>query len=158
MWGPFALVNLGCFLRVSMQTLTDWNPAFYSVIGVSGTLEVFGLAWWGTGLIRIMRQGKREEQTARITPPRPAAIQPDHRVADVLEWFPTTEPVFVEFGFNAIKHAVFRRTLARQVSLAQACKMHSIDAQQFVAALNRSATACASAPEFVPLNVSVRAN
>ena len=62
-------------------------------------------------------------------------IEPGHRVADVLEWFPATEPVFLEFGFSAIKHAVFRRTLARQVSLAQACKMHNVDAGQFVAAL-----------------------
>jgi hypothetical protein len=153
LWGPFILVNLGCFLRVSTQTLTDWHPGFFAVIGVSGTLEVAGLTWWGTGLIRIMRQGKRDERAERVAPPKPASIEPGHRVADVLDWFPATEPVFLEFGFTAIKHAVFRRTLARQVSLAQACRMHNIDTAQFVAALNRAASTCASAPEFVPLNV-----
>lgn len=59
LWGPFILINAGCFLRVSTQTLTDWNPAFYSIIGISGVLEVIALAWWGIGLVAIMRQGKK---------------------------------------------------------------------------------------------------
>lgn len=155
LWGPFILVNLGCFLRVSTQTLTDWHPAFYAVIGVSGTLEVTGLAWWGVGLIRIMRQGKREAEQERVTQPQPASIELTHRVADVLDWFPTTEPVFIEFGFTAIKHAVFRRTLARQVTLGQACKMHNVDADAFVAALNKAVAPIAASEHFVPLNVSI---
>lgn len=53
--GPFALINIGCFLRVSTQTLTDWHPAFFAIVGVSGILEVIALAWWGIGLIRLMR-------------------------------------------------------------------------------------------------------
>ena len=58
--GPFLLVNLGCFLRVSLQALTDTDPRFFSLVGISGALEVSGLAWWGAGLVRIMIQGKRE--------------------------------------------------------------------------------------------------
>lgn len=54
LWGPFLLVNLGCFLRVAVQTLTDWHPGFFSIIGVSGVLEVAGLAWWGAELLWIM--------------------------------------------------------------------------------------------------------
>ncbi|HOJ72398.1 MAG TPA: DUF1858 domain-containing protein [Phycisphaerae bacterium] len=164
LWGPFILVNLGCFLRVSTQTLTDWHPAFFAVIGLSGTLEVIGLGWWGVGLIRVMVRGKREAAaTHEQTGPRPASIEPTHRVADVLNWFPATEPVFLEFGFSAIKHAVFRRTMARQVTLAQACRMHNIDAEAFVAALNRAASAgetCGTRTdrsEFVQLNVGVGA-
>ncbi|MCC6425069.1 MAG: NnrS family protein [Phycisphaerales bacterium] len=60
LWGPFVLINVGCFLRVSTQTLTDWHPAFYTIIGISGVLEVISLAWWGAGLISIMHQGKRK--------------------------------------------------------------------------------------------------
>lgn len=55
LWGPFLLINTGCFLRVSLQTLTDWDPAFYAVVGISGLLELTGLAWWGIGLIGQMR-------------------------------------------------------------------------------------------------------
>ncbi|MBI4578792.1 MAG: DUF1858 domain-containing protein [Planctomycetes bacterium] len=152
LWVPFALVNLGCFLRVSTQTLTDWNPTFFAVIGISGTLEVTGLAWWGMGLVRIMRRGKRESAAAAGpgSGPRPSTIEPSHRVADVLAWFPATEPVFIEFGFTAIRHAIFRRTLARQVTLAQACRMHSIAIDEFLPALN------AAAGGFVPLRVEGR--
>jgi hypothetical protein len=66
LWGPFILINAGCFLRVSTQTLTDWHPAFYSIIGISGILEVIALAWWGMGLVALMRQGK---QSLRETAP-----------------------------------------------------------------------------------------
>jgi hypothetical protein len=136
LWVPFALLNLGCFLRVSTQTLTDWHPGFYGIIGLSGTLEVAGLAWWGVGLIRIMQRGKREMTQERIVGERPAAIEPSYRVADVLDWYPQTQRVFIDHGFSAIRHAVFRRTLARQVSLEQACKMHGVSIADLVADLN----------------------
>ncbi|MFI8093027.1 hypothetical protein ACIF9R_32730 [Streptomyces sp. NPDC086080] len=52
--GPFILLNTGCALRVSLQTLTDWHPFFFSVVGISGLLELTALAWWGTGLLRVL--------------------------------------------------------------------------------------------------------
>lgn len=54
--GPFVLVNTGCFLRVSLQTLTDWHPFFFAVVGVSGLLELTGLAWWGWEILRLMHR------------------------------------------------------------------------------------------------------
>lgn len=142
LWGPFVLVNVGCFLRVSTQTLTDWHPAFFTVIGLSGTLEVAGLAWWGAGLVRIMLRGKQEEaELVQLQLPRPARIERQHRVAEVLNWFPETEGVFVEWGFGAIRNPLLRRTLARQVSLAQACRIHGRDVEGFVNALNGAVTA-----------------
>jgi hypothetical protein len=59
LWAPFILVNTGCLLRVSMQTLTDWSPLFYPVIGISGTLELLGLALWGGHLAGLMLPGLR---------------------------------------------------------------------------------------------------
>jgi len=84
LWGPFLLVNLGCFLRVSLQSLTDLHPAFFAVVGLSGTLEVAGLAWWGTGLVRIMRQGKRKtlEDTQSTTAPAAAIAPPAPQEAE----------------------------------------------------------------------------
>lgn len=139
LWGPFVLVNVGCFLRVSTQTLTDWHPAFFALIGISGTLEVAGLAWWGVGLVRIMLRGKRESaELVQLQAPRPARIEPAHKVADILSWFPQTEEVFVAQGFAAVRNPLLRRTLARTVSLAQACRMHGVDAEMFVARLNQA--------------------
>lgn len=56
LWGPFILINTGCFLRVSLQTLTDFHPIFFAFVGISGMLEVAALAWWGADLLRMMWQ------------------------------------------------------------------------------------------------------
>ena len=53
LWVPFVLVNAGCVLRVTTQTLTDFSPAAFWVIGISGSLEVIGLAIWASSLIRM---------------------------------------------------------------------------------------------------------
>jgi len=139
LWGPFLLVNAGCLLRVATQPLTDWSSRVYPFLGVSGTLEVAGLAWWGAGLIGIIWQGKSgaglEQQPQE---PRPARIELRHHVADVLDWFPQTEPVFVRYGFTALKQPLLRRTLARQVTLSQAAAVRGISAAELVAALNAS--------------------
>jgi hypothetical protein len=140
LWGPFILINIGCFLRVSVQTLTDFHGGFFAVVGISGTLEVAALAWWGVGLVRIMRAGKREETLAD----RPAIIRPDHVVAHVAEWYPQTLPVFDQFGFGMIRNPVLRRTVARGVTLRQATGMHSVNTDQFVEALNTAIGACAT--------------
>lgn len=153
LWGPFILVNLGCFLRVSMQTLTDWDPVFFSLVGVSGTLEVVGLAWWGVGLVCIMRQGKREANEDAVPSRQPDRIEPHHRVGEVLAWFPATEEVFVRFGFSAVRNPILRRTVARQVTITQVCGMHNVSVDELLTALN--AARVPSQPQLVPLSISV---
>jgi hypothetical protein len=138
--GPFLLVNLGCMLRVATQIATDWTPVAYPVIGLSGLLEVTGLAWWGLGLAQVMRRGKLAAPGA----PRPAGFAParveaSHRVADVLEWFPRTEDVFLRHGFTALKNAVLRRTLARQVTVALAAALRGVDLTTLLDDLNKVA-------------------
>jgi hypothetical protein len=54
LWAPFLLLNAGCSLRVTGQTLTDFVPQALPVTGASGVLEVLGLALWGAHLWRIM--------------------------------------------------------------------------------------------------------
>ena len=163
LWGPFILVNVGCFLRVTTQTLTDWHPRFFAVVGVSGTLEVIGLAWWGFGLLRIMRRGKRAETEpfAEVARPRPSRIEPGHFVTDVLDWFPPTAAVFEQRGFTSLNQPILRRTLARGVTLGQAARLRGVDEGVFLRDLNEAARLTlrpGSAP--VPLSVggsSVRA-
>jgi len=136
LWGPFLLVNAGCFLRVFLQTLTDWLPQSFSIVGISGMLEVAGLAWWGLGLIAIMRAGKKQALADGPTAPRPASIEPRHRVAEIIEWYPQTAPVFELFGFRMLKNPLLRRTLARGVTVSDAARMHGVDVDEFVSALN----------------------
>jgi hypothetical protein len=136
--GPFLLVNLGCALRVSTQILTDWSGALYPALGLSGTLEVAGLAWWGIGLVRIIRDGARgaSSEAPRAVGCRPGRIEPGHRVADVIDWYPEVEPVLLHYGFAALKQPLLRRTIARQVTLAQAATLGGVVAAELVAALN----------------------
>ena len=135
--GPFLLVNLGCMLRVTMQIATDWSHHAYPGIGMSGMLEVTGLAWWGLGLAAVMRRGRLAAQLpARKAGFAPVRIEANHRVADVLEWFPRTEDVLLRHGFSALKNAVLRRTLARQVTLAQATSLRGLDLSTLLNDLN----------------------
>lgn len=46
------LLNLGCFLRVTLQVGSDWTPAAFRVIGVSGVLELTALLLWAVALWR----------------------------------------------------------------------------------------------------------
>lgn len=139
LWLPFLLVNTGCFLRVSLQTLTDWSPAFYPVIGVSGVLELTGMAIWGAHLGRIMWRSRRNDAPAFDAGAAPAAIEPTHSPAQVIEWFPATRPVFEAYGFGLINNPALRRTMARRVTLSQAARLHGAPLAEFVRDLNRAA-------------------
>ncbi len=147
LWGPFILINIGCFLRVSLQTLTDWHSGFFAVVGVSGMLEVTALAWWGLHLAGILRRGKRLERAldpaetdASATPDdRPATIEAEMRVTDVLRWFPATASIFDSYGFTLLRNPVARRTVARGVTIAQAARLREVDLEDLLAALRRAA-------------------
>ena len=78
-WGPFILLNTGCALRVITQTLTDFQPLFFKVIGVSGTLEVLALGWWGISmLVLLFRRGVERAELVRVSVDVPSiALQAD---------------------------------------------------------------------------------
>jgi hypothetical protein len=137
LWGPFVLVNAGCALRAVMQILTDWTPAAFAPIGVSGTLEVAGLAWWGLGLIGIIRRGMAAEPAGPAPAgPRPGRVVARHVVADVLGWFPETLDVFVAHGFAPLRDPRLTRTLARHVTVGRAASLRGVDVAGLLDALN----------------------
>lgn len=137
LWGPFLLVNTGCTLRVVLQVLTDWNPVFFAVVGVSGVLEVAGLAWWGAGLVRLMLQSPVTLLAAGTgSGSRPERIDAQTCVADIWEAFPEARAVFARHGFSALENPLLRRTVARTVSVAQAARMHGIEPEDLVRELN----------------------
>lgn len=65
LWPTFILLNLGNLTRVSFQIATDFSPAAYSVMGVSGFIEVVALALWGYELLANMRVGKKVPRLTR---------------------------------------------------------------------------------------------
>ncbi|MGE5205574.1 MAG: hypothetical protein ACM3PW_08160, partial [Chlamydiota bacterium] len=69
LWGPFLLINLGCAGRVGLQILTDFAPRIsYSLIGLTGFLEVAALAWWGIGLWKVMNLARTHRPQVLRTP------------------------------------------------------------------------------------------
>jgi NnrS protein len=77
LWPTFILLNLGNMMRVSFQVATDFTTHAYTIMGVSGFIEVVGLSLWAYELVKNMRAGivsrdiKREE---RFTPTAPVQI------------------------------------------------------------------------------------
>jgi hypothetical protein len=142
LWAPFVLINAGCALRVGAQTLTDVTPAAFPVAGVSGVLEVTGLALWGFHLWAIMA-GRARLRTAAATgadvPPLRAGVPivADHLVGDVLDCYPGLLDTFLAFGFKPLAYPVFRNTIARRVTLGRACRTLDVDQHQLLDALNR---------------------
>jgi hypothetical protein len=64
LWPTRLLLNLGCFLRVSLQISSDWSPRAYHLIGVSGVLELTALLLW-TGVLWRGLVG-REARAAQV--------------------------------------------------------------------------------------------
>ena len=58
LWPTFILLNLGNLTRVVFQIATDFSPAAYRVMGISGFIEVVGLTLWGYEIFANMRQRK----------------------------------------------------------------------------------------------------
>lgn len=143
LWPTFLLINCGCALRVCGQTLTDFSNYAYPLAGMSGTLEVTGLAIWGWHLWRVM-SGKatgRAGAAIQTTAPVDGPIEPRHTVAAVLDRFPYLLPIFVSFGFKMLADPHFRRGIARVVTIERACRRLDVDCQEFVAALNEARAA-----------------
>jgi hypothetical protein len=143
LWGPFLLLNAGCALRVAAQTLTDFTPTAFPAAGLSGVLEVTALALWGAHLWSVMagRMHYRRPGTSFFVPGRP--VEAGHTVGDVLDRHPELLTTFVDLGFRPLANPLLRKTVARHVTVAQACRQLGREPGEVVAALNR---ACAGGP------------
>ena len=142
LWGPFVLINIGCATRVVGQTWTDFSAAAFPFAGVSGVLEVTGLAMWGTHLWLIMagraRVRKLEKAIVRDDSLEDRNITANDTPGRVLERYPELLPVFAAHGFAALANPRLRATLARVVTIEQACRRMSVNLNDFLAALNRA--------------------
>jgi hypothetical protein len=57
-----------------LQTLTDFWPGAFALVGVSGVLEVAGLAVWGVAMIGIMLRGRSSKAAAEHEPGQPEFV------------------------------------------------------------------------------------
>lgn len=148
LWLPFVLINVGCAWRVSVQIATDLNAASFPIVGVSGLLEVTGLAIWGAHLWRLMVLGKRQESGHTVPgtsdTPRLAAgeaITASSSVGAVLATYPSLLDTFLAYGFTPLRNPALRRTLARRFTIEQACRNLGVDRNKLLTELNAALTA-----------------
>jgi hypothetical protein len=140
LWAPFLLINAGCLLRVGGQILTDFSPVAFPIAGISGLLEVAGLALWGGHLCLVMAgraRGRPAPNPVHQPPLSDRDICPTDTVAAVLESEPRLLGTFLGAGFAQLASPAARKTIARVVTLRQACQRIGLNLDQFVAQLNR---------------------
>jgi uncharacterized protein involved in response to NO len=128
LWPTFVLLNLGNLTRVSFQIATDFSPAAYPVMGVSGFIEVIALALWGYELLANMRVGKKlEKESSALNFFQPLDITPDTKVGEVLARYPASLEIFVRRGFPLLRNPVLHKTMARAITIEQACRRERVD-------------------------------
>ncbi len=136
LWLPFLLVNVGCLMRVTFQIATDFWEWAYPVAGVSGLLEVLGIAIWSVHLWRIMNGWRGP--TTQIAP-KAMRITADDRIGLIVERFPRTLPNLLAMGFKPLANPITRKTLARAISVRQAAIHCNLDLDDLLAELNKTA-------------------
>ena len=138
LWPTFVLLNIGNLTRVSSQIATDFFPSAYAIMGFSGFIEVVALTLWGYELIANMRAGKRLEAGEwGVTHADDVDITPQTRVADVLARYPQSLSVFLRNGFSPLANPVLRKTMARVVTLEQACRREGVNLDELLRELSK---------------------
>jgi hypothetical protein len=124
---------------VTLQVATDYVPTAFVLIGVSALLELTGLTLWGAHLVMVMTRAYRIEQgeePASAHRLMPGEISRETIVADAITAVPETLDVLIRAGFTPLKNPILRRTLARTVTLEQACRRLGLNPETIVQELN----------------------
>ena len=128
------LLNLGCFLRVSLQVLTDAHPWAFPLVGISGVLEVAALALWGIPLALLMARGANAPDSVPAGRPADAGEPgPDTLVLDLLEARPAALEILAgHYGLAPLRNAAFRATVARGVTLRRAAGIAGVPVERIL--------------------------
>jgi len=131
----FWLLAVGNVIRVLFQSLSAfYGPLWLKVAGASGVLELTGLLLFGVNLWKTLNTVDAESgRSAGVLP-----IQASTKVGELLSAYPMLLPVFVGHGFTALANPILRRTLAKQVSISQACRMHGVDLEDLLKELSEA--------------------
>ncbi len=121
---------------MSFQIATDFGEWAYPIAGVSGLLELTGIAIWGVHLWRIMN-GWKPVESGPVGPP--TRITADDKIGWIVEWFPQTLPLLIGKGFAPLANPVMRKTMARTISVRTAAEHHQLDPNALLDELNAAA-------------------
>jgi hypothetical protein len=131
----FYLINIGCFLRVSTQIMIGLsNDSYYALIGFSGWIEFTAIGIFGYNVWKTMNAEDEDEiegQQEALT-----EITGDTNIAIAIDQYPEILDVFLEFGFKQLSNPVARKTVAKMFTIKQATKIHPVDVDTLLKALN----------------------
>lgn len=105
-----------------------------------------GFAFWAADPIRTMGAEPGLESTQTSGP-----ITLDWRAAEVLAAYPESEAVFLRHGCQAIRKPAMRRTAARRIALAQACRLRGVEAGELLEELRTAAAGAGGSTELVTI-------
>jgi hypothetical protein len=131
----FYLINIGCFLRVSTQIMIGLsNDSYYSLIGFSGWIELAAIGIFGYNVWKTMNAEDEDE----IEEPKETLteITGDTNIANAIDQYPEILDVFLEFGFKQLSNPVARKTVAKMFTIKQASKIHPVEIDTLLKALN----------------------
>jgi len=137
----FILLNTGCFLRVFSQILVGIHgkKVFYVTMGTSGWFELVALSLFGYNLwktLNFIQETKPPVSAQAPTTAKLTEVNKDTKVFDVVDQYPDTLQIFLDFGFSQMSNPVMRNTMGRVASIDMATKMHNVNLDTFLKALN----------------------
>lgn len=139
LWVAFALLNLGNLGRIVGQTLMDINQWAGVLAATSGFVQWAGIVLWADDLWRTIAVGRRIAREGATLGEEPTDITPQTKVAAVLERYPQTLDVFLRHGFSPLANPVLRKTMARVVTIEQACRREGVDMEAILSDLRKAA-------------------
>jgi hypothetical protein len=101
------------------------------------------------GRARLRPSAEGSEPATPLAPGEP--VVSSSRVGAVLDVYPHLLETFLAFGFKPLRHAVLRRTVARHVTVARACRLLAVDERRLLDALNRGRERLAGGRVSLPL-------
>ncbi|MHC4839338.1 MAG: DUF542 domain-containing protein [Planctomycetota bacterium] len=125
--GIFVALNIATVGRVGIEMATDFSPDALVLMAPAGAFVFMILLMWGVHLFQNMRP--REDDSVETS------ITAQSKVGGVIKRWPETLEVFIAHGFTLLANPIARRTMARGVSLEQACRMKDKDLTALIAAL-----------------------
>ncbi len=135
----FYLINIGCFLRVFTQIMIGLSHSeafYYTIIGLSGWIELTAISIFGYNVWRTMDAKDEDEEEAEGPKEILTEITSDTNIAEAIEQFPEALDVFLEFGFKQLGNPVARKTVAKMFTIKQATKIHPVEIDSLLKALN----------------------
>ncbi|MBI2893741.1 MAG: DUF542 domain-containing protein [Deltaproteobacteria bacterium] len=123
-WGVY-LVLAGLVLREA-QVIAVFlrSPWLLNVSGISGIVAGAGVCLASASILATLRSSAAAETAPCASD---VAISGDTIVATLVAAHPEALPILIEAGFTPLANPILRRTMARAVSVRQACRMHHID-------------------------------